>query len=702
MQSRDLHRRLQRGAVVSATILSLIAAQTGVASANPFGASEHDKHTTTPIKHVIIIVGENRTFDHVFATFKPKTHGETVSNLLSKQIVNADGTPGPNYAEAMQMQASDYDVFQLNPPKTPYTTLPPATVGGPATPYGCQVLGVTTGASCDTTANDKAIAKIETYLPASYAKYLLTGGAPALPRGSADPRISYNGKDASHLPAGPFQITSATHPYDVYDASPVHRLFQAWQQLDCNAHKATQANPSGCAADLFPWVETTIGSGSNGKAQAAGFTNTSTGEGSTAMGFYNVQQGDAPYLTQLAQKYTMSDNYHQPGLGGTGLNSIMIGYGDAIYFSDGYGKPMTPPDNPVNPQAPGTPVTGFASALSEIENPNPQPGTNNYYIQDGYGGGSGSPTAASPSANYGGGSYVNCADPAQPGVAAVRDYLHALKPRIAPNCDRGHYYLVNNYNPGFFGDGSNAYTDTNANNYVFTIPPTTQRNIGDELSDNGVSWAYFGDDFNAYLGDKYGYSFTNAYCNICNWAQYSVSIMTNPDARKEHLHDTTDLYAAIKAGKLPAVSYAKPNGILDGHPASSKLDLFEGYVAKIVDAVKDNEELAEDTAIFITVDEGGGYYDSGYVQPVDFFGDGSRIPMIVVSKYSTGGHVSHTYADHVSTLKFIEANWKLSPITNRSRDNLPNPVARKDNPYVPTNSPAIGDMMDMFQFHTEM
>ena len=160
--------------------------------------------------------------------------------------------------------------------------------------------------------------------------------------------------------------------------------------------------------------------------------------------------------------------------------------------------------------------------------------------------------------------------------------------------------------------------------------------------------------------------------------------------------DTTDLYADIANGELPAVSYVKPSGLVDGHPASSKLDLFEGFVKKIVDAVKANAKLWADTAIFVTFDEGGGYYDSGYVQPVDFFGDGTRIPMIVVSKYSTGGHVSHAYADHVSTLKFIEANWRLSPITTRSRDNLPNPVVGA-NPYVPTNPPAIGDLDGPFR-----
>ena len=84
--------------------------------------------------------------------------------------------------------------------------------------------------------------------------------------------------------------------------------------------------------------------------------------------------------------------------------------------------------------------------------------------------------------------------------------------------------------------------------------------------------------------------------------------------------------------------------------------------------------LWKDTAIFITFDEGGGYYDSGYVQPLDFFGDGTRIPLIVVSPYATAGHISHDYADHVSILKFIERNWGLAPVTNRSRDNFPNPI----------------------------
>ncbi len=95
----------------------------------------------------------------------------------------------------------------------------------------------------------------------------------------------------------------------------------------------------------------------------------------------------------------MSDNFHQSVNGGTGANHIMLGHGDAIWFSDGNGHAATPPHNVT--VVPGTPNAG---KVDEIEDPNPVGGTNNWYSEDGYGGGSfGSPS-------YGGGSYTACAD----------------------------------------------------------------------------------------------------------------------------------------------------------------------------------------------------------------------------------------------------------------------------------------------------
>jgi phospholipase C len=275
---------------------------------------------------------------------------------------------------------------------------------------------------------------------------------------------------------------------------------------------------------------------------------------------------------------------------------------------------------------------------------------------------------------------------------------------VPARCEAGHYYLLNNYNPGYFGNGKNAFVDESPYNTPFTIPPSSVPSIGDDLIKNNISWKYYGDQWNNYVPDPYQLNYaaigakTDEYCNICNPFQYDTSIMANAAVRTAHIQDTTNLYADIAAGTLPAVSIVKPSGLVDGHPSSSKLDLFEGFCKKIIDAVQANPGLWKDTAIFITEDEGGGYYDSGYIQPVDFFGDGTRIPLIVVSPYTAAGHIDHDYADHVSILKFIEANWGIEPVTSRSRDNFPNPVYGPASAYAPVNSPAIGDLFGLFDF----
>ena len=635
-------------------------------------AEDHSRQTQTPIQHVIVIIGENRTFDHVFATYKPK-HGQSISNLLSKGIVNEDGTPGPNFSLAAQSSAidSNSDGYQMSPSSnTRYSVLPPVLAGGYTTPPFPDV---------------NSAKAVENGLPDDYYLYLTTGGS-GLAHGALDTRIP----NADKLPNGPFQLTSSTHPYDAYDNSPVHRFYQMWQQFDCSAANATRNNPSGCANDLWPWVEDTIGAGSNGNPQAAGFSDTSTKEGSTSMGFYNMQRGDAPYFKYLADHYAMSDNFHQSVMGGTGANHVMLGAGDGIWFTDSKGHPARPPHNQYISAGPNS------GTVDEIENPNPQSGTNNWYTQDGYGSGS------FGSASSGGGTYSNCSDADAPGVSEVVRYLKALPRPIDPRCENRHYYLLNNYNPGYLGDGTNAASSTvmsDPGQTVFVIPPSPLRSIGDTLMEKNISFAYYGDQWSTYLASPDNNYVTpdNTFCNICDFFLYQSSIMSTA-AGRAHNQDTTDLYAAIQNGSLPAVSFAKPDGWLDGHPASSKLILFEGFVKKIVDGVKANPKLWASTAIIVTFDEGGGYYDSGYIQPLDFFGDGTRIPTLVVSPWTQSGHISHTYTDHVSILKFIEANWGLAPVTKRSRDNFPNPRASEHNPYVPTNSPAIGDMMDLFSF----
>jgi phospholipase C len=211
--SNTLH--LVRAGLVTMAI-SQFAIGVPLASANP-NQTSNDNKTSSPIKHVIVIIGENRSFDHVFATYVPK-HGQSVMNLLSEGIINANGTPGRNFYKAEQRAAVDQapDEFLLSPDKTsfPNHVLPAPLVGGPQTSY------ITSGKLSDAIASENGLLTSDSSL-------LLSGGT-GLTSKTPDTRIS----DVSALPTGPFQLTNkSTFSYDDYAASPVHRFYQMWQPV---------------------------------------------------------------------------------------------------------------------------------------------------------------------------------------------------------------------------------------------------------------------------------------------------------------------------------------------------------------------------------------------------------------------------------------------------------------------------------------
>lgn len=159
----------------------------------------NDPPTATPIKHVIIIVGENRSFDHLFATYVPVHKSDKVMNLLSEGIVNADGTPGPNFAKAHQFQItsapnggkffSSADMAN----KTLYNVLPAPDLNGVQNPPNASLLP----------AGDPG-------LPTGAEFLLGTGGTGLSLNEGPDVRIT----NVSALPPGPFQLTGPTMPFD--------------------------------------------------------------------------------------------------------------------------------------------------------------------------------------------------------------------------------------------------------------------------------------------------------------------------------------------------------------------------------------------------------------------------------------------------------------------------------------------------------
>jgi phospholipase C len=505
-------------------------------------------NTTTPIKHLIVIVGENHSFDNVFATYTPPA-GQSVLNLLSEGIVTAAGGQGPNYGLAVQQEASATEAYSPTPTLTgPYTTLPQ-----PNTTYANNVT-----------------------------------------HWVADSRFPTN------LANGPYQITNYI-PYTTSDyiGDPVHRFFQMYQQMN------------GGALNLFTWAAVTA---DNGPQMSPAPSPENTFQGALAMGYYNMAAGDAPHIQSMAQNYAISDNYHQAVIGGSGPAIFWLTRGDVQFYTDTNGLPAVPPSY-------------------EIEDPNPQSGTNNFYTQDGQGSG-----------GTGGGSYVNCSDLTQPGVAPIMNYLNSLSHPLfnGGNCAPNTYYLVNNTPSG-------------------GAPPANVKTLASLLSANGISWKYYGTEFGTGV-------------------------------------DASTILSDIANDALPAVSFVGPQAPDSGHPAFSSLPAFETFATNLANAVISDTSLFASTAIVVTEDEDGGYYDTGYIQPIDFFGDGPRIPLIAISPYAKEGFVDHTYYDHSSIHKFIEKNWKLPTLTSRTRDQLPNPIPSGGNPYVPSNAPAVGDLMNLFDF----
>jgi phospholipase C len=423
--------------------------------------------------------------------------------------------------------------------------------------------------------------------------------------------------------------------------------------MDCaiDAEHVSKGNPTGCLHDLQSGITTTYATSPLTMPPQVPHD---TGQ---TMAFFNMQKGDVPLFKSLADQFTMSDNYHQPVMGGTGPDSVPLGFADQVYFSDGtaQGNVATPP-------------------ATSIYNPNPQVAAYSFGNFNLY-------TTRKQ--------FFNCSDATQPGVAPVLSYLAKLPYHVDPKCQSGAFYNAVNVNP--------AWTPQGTAQGGLVIPAQTIRSIGDVLTARNIPWKYYGGAYNA--SGVTTNPFNGLYCNICNPFEYELNY---PSMRADHMRDVTDLFTDIQNGTLPAVTYVKPDGILDGHPASSKFDLFEAFTGNIINLVQTNKELWKETAIFVTVDEGGGYYDSGFIQWVDFFGTGPRIPMIAVSPFSRGGHISHVYNEHSSFVKFVERNWKLDvKLTARSRDNLPNPVQGHDgdaDDYVPRNMPAIGDLFDMFNF----
>jgi phospholipase C len=179
------------------------------------------------------------------------------------------------------------------------------------------------------------------------------------------------------------------------------------------------------------------------------------------------------------------------------------------------------------------------------------------------------------------------------------------------------------------------------------------RTEGDLLNEAGIPWAYY-----AATDTQAGYI----------WSAYSAirRYRMHPDRWNRHIFPVDQVLRDITADALPPVTWITPRFGLSEHPEWNFCH-GENWSTQVVDAIM-RSAMWPTTAIFLTWDDYGGFYDHVAPPQVDDFGFGIRVPMIVISPYARRGYVDHELGEFSSVLRFIEDNWGLTQLTHRDRD----------------------------------
>ena len=244
---------------------------------------------------------------------------------------------------------------------------------------------------------------------------------------------------------------------------------------------------------------------------------------------------------------------------------------------------------------------------------------------------------------------------------------------LTPKDDRGMFYAVNTMQPAYqpsgvapAAGGDPRYGDPGD---AHLLPAQRLTTIGDRLDDKGISWAWYGGAWKAASAGTPAardiiYKGTVLFQPHHQPFNYYASFdpATRADYRAAHLKDfDSEFLADAAAGKLPAVSFYKPQGNLNQHPGSSTVALGDGHIASVVAALEKSPQFAR-MLVVVTYDENGGFWDHAPVPKGDRWGPATRVPAIIVSPLAKKGYVDHTSYDTTSIIKFITLRFGLAPL----------------------------------------
>ncbi|XHS77279.1 acid phosphatase [Burkholderiaceae bacterium UC74_6] len=362
--------------------------------------------------------------------------------------------------------------------------------------------------------------------------------------------------------------------------------------------------------------------------------------GALVMGHYG-QAGEELKLRRIAARYTLCDNFFMAAFGGSFLNHIFLVAAAPPFYPDAANSPAKHKISKIE----GDDPTGTRLKLAEdnpascLDGP-PKYEHDSMLTPDGY--------------------CVNSAAPA---------------------------YQPSYVKPAAGGDKRFANPDDSS-----VLPPQTYATIGDRLSDKGVSWAWYGGAWQAALDNAHEKGFPPVPNFQSHHQPFNFFASFAPDtkAREQHLldgglgstPDTNKFIADIDAGRLPAVSFYKPQGNLNLHAGYADVASGDAHLATVIEHLEKSPQWAN-MLVVLTFDENGGWWD--HVSPPlgDRWGPGTRIPALVISPHAKKGHVDHTVCDTNSILRFITRLHGLEPLPG---------VKRRDQAMAARGQKLMGDL----------
>ena len=341
--------------------------------------------------------------------------------------------------------------------------------------------------------------------------------------------------------------------------------------------------------------------------------------GGLTMGHYDTSAAVLP-LWKIAQRYTLADNFFMGAFGGSFLNHQWLACACT----------------PIYPNADKSPA---AKSISVVE----ADGVTLNVAPN-----------SPPSALDGPPKFVNSGN-LTPDFYAV----NTMQPPYQPSANK----------PAAGGDP--RFADPAL---ATTLPPQTQKHIGDMLDEKGVSWAWYGGAWNAALAAstetraKVIYGPNLSAPNFQSHHQpfnYFADLAPGTAARERHLLDGGSdgalFLKAVDTGTLPQVAFYKPQGNLNEHPGYTDVASGDAHIAEVIEHLEKSPQWAH-MVVVVTYDENGGFWDHAAPPKGDRFGPGTRVPALVISPFAKKGYVDHTQYDTTSILRLITRRYGLTPL----------------------------------------